>query len=235
MASPELKKCSNCTRAPQPMEEFINERGRECATCAKCRAKGKKSDTKPERREYHNDIQRENRYDVTWRAKQLEERPEEYRKHNNEVHNNWRAENINHSTKWYRTNVNPRLDSIKRAADRRGIEWHLTDDEAKAMLVLPCVYCNHLDLETRVNGIDRLDSSKGYTTENCRPCCKNCNYMKGTFDPKTFIAWAKRIATCTAEFPDGPTCEDHKKIHRAPKTEPETQTTQAPSPDPQTL
>lgn len=235
MASPESKKCSNCTRAPQPMEEFINERGRECATCAKCRAKGKKSDTKPERREYHNDIQRENRYDVTWRAKQLEERPEEYRKHNNDVSSTWRAENPGHIARWNRTNVNHRATALKRAAATRGIEWHLTDDEAKAMLVLPCVYCGHLDIETRVNGIDRLDSSKGYTTENCRPCCKNCNYMKGTFDPRTFIAWAKRIATCTAEFPDVPTCEDHKKIHRAPKTAPEIQTTQAPSPYPPTL
>lgn len=225
MASPGPKKCSNCTRAPQPIEEFINDKKRECATCAKCRAKGRKNDVKPERREYHNDIQRENRYDVVWRAKQLEERPEEYRRHNNEVHSTWRADNAEHSAKWYRTNVNPRLDAIKRSATKRGIEWNLSDDEAKVMLILPCVYCGHLDLEVRVNGIDRLDSAKSYTMENCRPCCKNCNYMKGTFDPGTFITWAKRIAACTAEFPDVPTCEDHKRIHRVPKTEPETQTT----------
>lgn len=222
MASSDLKKCSNCTRAPQPMEEFINERGRECATCAKCRAKGKKSDTKPTRREYHNDMQRENRYDTSWRAKQLEERPEEYRKHNNEVHSNWRAENAEHSAKWHRTNVNPRLDAIKRAATKREIEWHMSDDEAKAMLVLPCVYCGWLDLEVRVNGIDRLDSAKGYTAENCRPCCKNCNYMKGTFDPKTFITWAKRIAECSTEFPTVPECIDHKRINRKTKISPET-------------
>jgi len=214
MASPDMKKCSNCTRAPQPMEEFINERGRECSTCTKCRAKGKKNDAKPERREYHNEMLRENRYDVTWRAKQLEERPEEYRKHNNDVHSNWRAENAEHSAKWYRTNVNPRLDAIKRAAAKRAIEWSMSDDEAKTMLVLPCVYCGWLDLEVRVNGIDRLDSAKGYTTENCRPCCKNCNYMKGTFDPKTFITWARRIAECSTEFPAVPECTDHKRINR---------------------
>ena len=214
MASLETKKCSNCTRAPQPMEEFVNAQGRECATCAKCRAKGKKSDTKPARREYHNDMQRENRYDTAWRARQLEERPEEYRRRNNEMHAAWRAENAEHSARWYRTNVNPRLDALKRAATKRGIEWNLTDDEAKAMLVLPCVYCGWIDLETRVNGIDRLDSAKPYETENCRPCCKNCNYMKGTFDPKTFITWAKRIAECSTEFPAVPECTDHKRINR---------------------
>jgi len=225
MATTERKACSNCSRAPQPIEQFINERGRECSTCAKCRAKGKKNDAKPERREYHNTIQRENRYAAEWRARQLEERPDEFRDHNNERNRQWRANNPGHIALWSRKSVNTRLDALKRAAVTRGIEWHLTDDEAKAMLVLPCVYCDHLDLEVRVNGIDRLDSAKGYTTENCRPCCKNCNYMKGTFDPKTFITWAKRIAACTAEFPDVPTCEDHKKIHRAPKTAPETQTT----------
>jgi len=234
MEAPKLKKCS-CTRAPQPLDQFLDKNGKEVATCLKCRTKAKKYDQKPERREYHNELQREKKYYVEWRARQTEERPGEYRAHNNQIQALWRAENAEHLARWYRTNVNPRLDALKRAAATRGIDWHLTDDEAKAMLVLPCVYCGHLDLETRVNGIDRLDSSKGYKTENCRPCCKNCNYMKGTFDPKTFIAWAKRIATCTAEFPDVPTCEDHKKIHRAPKTEPETQTTQAPSPDPQTL
>ena len=215
----DTKKCSNCTRLPQPMDQFINEKGRECATCTKCRTKGKKNDAKPERREYHNEIQREQRYDTAWRTKQLEERPEEYRQHNNQVHSTWRAKNAEHSAKWYRTHVNPRLDALKRAAIKRGIEWRLTDEEAKAMLTLPCVYCEHIDLEVRVNGIDRLDSNVCYTTDNCMPCCKDCNYMKGTYDPVTFIERARKIALCNVEFPEVPRCEEHKKINRRPETE----------------
>jgi len=210
----ELKKCSNCCRAPQDIKEFINARGRECATCAKCRAKGRKNDAKPGRREYHNELQKENKYSEKWRQKQLAERPDEFRQHNNERNRHWRADNTEHSTKWYRTNVNTRLDALKRAAEKRGITWNIGDAEAKAMLVLPCVYCGWLDLEVRLNGIDRLDSAKSYDAENCRPCCKNCNYMKGTFDPKTFITWAKRIALCEAEFPEVSTCIEHKKINR---------------------
>jgi hypothetical protein len=83
------------------------------------------------------------------------------------------------------------------------------------MLVSPCIYCKHVDLEVRVNGIDRLDSGKSYSTENCRPCCKNCNYMKGTFDPRTFINWAKKIAQCDIEFPAVTECGEHKKVNRA--------------------
>lgn len=214
MEEAKVKKCTNCTRVPQSLKEFINSQKKECSTCAKCRTKGKKFDQKPERRQYHNDLQKEKEYYKEWRAKQLEERPEEYRDHNNKIHREWKSENAEHMRHWYRTHVNPRLDAIKRSATTRGIEWNLADEEAKAMLVSPCVYCKHIDLDVRVNGIDRLDSGKSYTKDNCRPCCKNCNYMKGTFDPRTFIEWAKKIAQCEVEFPLGSTCDEHKKINR---------------------
>jgi hypothetical protein len=204
----------------------LNKNGKEVATCLKCRTKAKRYDQKPERREAHNKLQSEKRYDIEWRAKQLEERPDEYRKHNNEVIREWRADNNEHVRRWYRINVNPRLDALKRAAITRGIAWNLTDEEAKVMLTSPCVYCKHIDLEVRVNGIDRLDSARPYETANCRPYCKDCNYMKGTYDPKTFIERAKKIAMCDAEFPEVPTCLEHKRINRTPQaTEQETPTT----------
>jgi len=226
----ELKKCTNCTRGLQPIHEFVNEKGRECSTCNKCRTKGKKYDAKPERREAHNELQKEKEYYKEWRAKQLEERPDEFRQHNNQVHSTWRAENAEHSANWYRTNVNHRLDALKRAAIIRGIEWKLSNEDAKEMLTSPCVYCKHIDLEVRVNGIDRLDSNVCYTVENCRPCCKNCNYMKGTYDPITFINLAKRIALCDAVFPEVPLCDEHKRVNRK-KTTPLHQPTQSKSPE----
>lgn len=209
-----LKKCSNCCRALQPIKEFINAKGRECSTCNKCREKGKKHDKKPERREYHNELQKEKGYSEKWRAKQLEERPEEFRKHRNETHKKWRLENPDHSARWYRTNVRPRLDALKRSATIRKIEWLLSDDDAKSMLVAPCTYCGFLELDTRVNGIDRLDSAKPYTLENCCSCCKDCNYMKGTYDPKTFIERCRKISQCDREFPGVAVCEEHKRCHR---------------------
>jgi hypothetical protein len=239
MDIPLLKKCS-CSRAPQPLDQFLDKNNKEVATCLKCRTKAKKYDQKPERREYHNELQREKKYYVEWRAKQREERPDEFREHNNYVHALWRAENTEHLARWYRTNVNPRLDALKRAAVIRGIEWKLDDEDAKEMLVSPCVYCKHIDLEVRVNGIDRLDSNVCYTVENCRPCCKNCNYMKGTYDPITFINIAKRIALCDAVFPEVPVCDEHKRMNRkkttqSPLSQPiqeksqETHTTECPS------
>ena len=219
MEKEELKKCSNCTRAPQPVSQFVTAKGKECSTCLKCREKGKKFDSKPERREYHNELQKEREYAKEWRKKQLEERPEEYRTHNNDVAKEWHSKHPNYIADWNRTHATARLNALKHAAIKRGIEWRLTDEEAKAMLTLPCVYCEHIDLEVRVNGIDRLDSNVCYTTDNCMPCCKDCNYMKGTYDPVTFIERARKIALCNVEFPEVPRCEEHKKINRRPETE----------------
>ena len=73
-----LKKCTNCSRAPQSLDQFEGPRG-ETSTCLKCREKGRRLDNKPERREKHNALQNEKQYCKAWRANQLEERPDEYR------------------------------------------------------------------------------------------------------------------------------------------------------------
>ena len=36
------------------------------------------------------------------------------------------------------------------------------------------------------NGIDRIDSSKGYTKDNCVSCCTHCNYAKHEMSVKEF-------------------------------------------------
>lgn len=82
-----------------------------------------------------------------------------------------------------------------------------------------------MDLEVRVNGIDRLDSARPYETANCLPCCKDCNYMKGTYDPVSFIEKCKKVALCDAEFPGVPACDEHKKINRKKPTAPQPATT----------
>ena len=220
MEPPQLKKCS-CSRAPQPLDQFLDKNKKEVATCLKCREKQRKHDKKPERREKHNELQKEKEYYKEWRTKQLEERPDEFRRHNNEVAKEWKKNNPDYVANWSRTHVNARLNALKHATETRGIEWKLTDEEAKEMLTSPCVYCKHIDLEVRVNGIDRLDSNVCYTTENCRPCCKDCNYMKGTYDPRTFIERAKKIALCETEFPVVPVCGDHKKVNRKKPTAPQ--------------
>jgi hypothetical protein len=105
---------------------------------------------------------------------------------------------------WKKLNVHDRIGNYKRSAQTKKRDWHLTDEEAGVMMTTPCIYCNHIDLSKRLNGIDRLDPEGNYTKENTAPCCWTCNYMKGVMDPLTFIEKCRKIAMCTAEFPDIP-------------------------------
>lgn len=43
------------------------------------------------------------------------------------------------------------------------------------------------------NGIDRVDSSKGYTDKNSVACCKYCNTAKNTMTEDDFYKWVKRV------------------------------------------
>ena len=45
----------------------------------------------------------------------------------------------------------------------------------------------------KANGLDRIDSSKGYSSENTVPCCKYCNTAKNTMSVNEFMEWVKRI------------------------------------------
>lgn len=196
-----LKKCTRCTRNEQPITEFINSKGRECNTCSKCRESERQRPISDEKREAKNRLQREKKYYQTWRDKKRAENEEEFKDHKNDVQKEWRLKNPGHIAQWCRTSVNTRLDAIKRSAIKRQIEWDLDDDLAKGMLTKPCVYCGHIDLTVRVNGIDRMDSFGPYSEKNCVPCCKTCNYMKCTLDPLSFIEVCKKIAQCSYEFP----------------------------------
>lgn len=44
------------------------------------------------------------------------------------------------------------------------------------------------------NGIDRYSNAGGYYKENCVPCCKKCNRMKGMLDPLEFLEKVGQIA-----------------------------------------
>lgn len=46
---------------------------------------------------------------------------------------------------------------------------------------------------TEMNGIDRVDNNKGYTLNNCVPCCKTCNQAKHRLSQEYFIEWVEKI------------------------------------------
>jgi len=45
------------------------------------------------------------------------------------------------------------------------------------------------------NGLDRIDSKKGYELKNIVTCCKTCNLAKAQLSTKEFKEWVERIYT----------------------------------------
>jgi hypothetical protein len=89
---------------------------------------------------------------------------------------------------------------------KRTIEWKLTDEQTLNIIKKNCHYCNLTPSESRrlsgrgknanfvfFNGIDRVDSTKGYEFENCVPCCKYCNFAKNDMSYDDFKKWICRV------------------------------------------
>jgi len=103
--------------------------------------------------------------------------------------------------------INQVILGYKRHARDRGLEWHLEYDDVKKLIALPCFYCGAENSNHKVtkncregfdyNGIDRIDSSKGYEINNVVTCCKKCNTAKSDMSQSEFIEWAKRVAEHT--------------------------------------
>ena len=78
------------------------------------------------------------------------------------------------------------------SAKRRGYSWVLSIDQAGFCYTQPCHYCGE-EPNGKLNGIDRQDSSAGYDTENCVPCCSTCNYAKWQMSPEEFIWHCEKV------------------------------------------
>lgn len=93
----------------------------------------------------------------------------------------------------------------------RDLQVNLTYDDWLEITQKPCFYCGREKSNTakqtfkynrskllgesfRYNGVDRLNSKKGYSPDNCVPCCKICNRAKSDMEPETFINWAISVA-----------------------------------------
>lgn len=99
-----------------------------------------------------------------------------------------------------KSGFNALVGAYKRGAKKRNLDFLLTEDQIREITQLPCFYCgeppNHrycINASEHSayygSGIDRQDPNVGYTTENCVPCCKQCNTAKMDYDVKDFLQW----------------------------------------------
>ena len=89
----------------------------------------------------------------------------------------------------------------KVGARKRGLSFSLSLSEFSKITSMNCNYCGVAPFQIskghwndyEYNGIDRLDSSKGYYLDNCVPCCGNCNLMKLDMSYIDFMRICMRI------------------------------------------
>ena len=92
-----------------------------------------------------------------------------------------------------RENLDRYFSTYIKCAKVRNIGFELSKEEFETLVLQSCYYCGE-SKEGEVVGVDRLDSLIKYVINNCVPCCKTCNFMKGTLSKTTFIIHAHKIA-----------------------------------------
>ncbi len=104
-------------------------------------------------------------------------------------------------------------------AKKYDIPFNLTKEEFRVFTKERCFYCgvdpsqsiSSLDTGRSryiYNGVDRLDSDKGYSVDNCVSACSTCNYMKLDMSVSEFISSCQNIlqyqnqkGTCLEQVP----------------------------------
>ena len=103
------------------------------------------------------------------------------------------------------TKLNRIKNAYKNNAKVRNISWELTDSEFLELVTKSCAYCGHTQ---EYNGIDRINSNKGYTADNCVPCCSWCNTMKLDHSLEEFLQHITNIYNFQKEKQGSTTIEN---------------------------
>jgi hypothetical protein len=88
-------------------------------------------------------------------------------------------------------------------AKKKKRDFDINLEDFKRLTSENCHYCgkepsqvsgrNSEYSQYKYNGLDRVDSSKGYSVDNVVPCCRWCNIMKHDFSNEEFLEQIKRI------------------------------------------
>lgn len=74
-------------------------------------------------------------------------------------------------------------------ANKKSIPFQLTVQEFELVCSGRCCYCG----SGNKIGVDRIDSSLGYTTDNVQSCCGTCNWMKQSTRHEDFLRHIEKV------------------------------------------
>ncbi len=100
------------------------------------------------------------------------------------------------------------LNHYKAGAKKRRLEWNLSPDLFGVLTSSSCHYCGALPKQVVTcgrnedarnhsryvfNGLDRVDSRRGYTPDNVVACCGDCNLIKSDWELGELFAHLKQM------------------------------------------
>lgn len=100
-------------------------------------------------------------------------------------------------------NFNYKYVHYRNRAKTKGIKFELSKEDFRNIILQKCFYCgsekdmHHTKRSVNglffSNGIDRIDSNRGYVLDNCVGCCKKCNIMKNKWSKEEFLNHISKI------------------------------------------
>lgn len=125
---------------------------------------------------------------------------EKKRAYAREGNRSWRAKNPGYHRErckqWRVKNPDASKKPEKRFRDyawraaRKNLEFEIIFEDFMRIICFPCAYCGQPGY-----GIDRVDSSQGYTLHNVVSCCSICNFMKLDYSVEEFIEHVHKISS----------------------------------------
>jgi hypothetical protein len=99
-----------------------------------------------------------------------------------------RAQNLDSNWKTFHSQVKTR-----NKFGTKNIQIQINFEEFKELKQQNCWYCDQKPQTGYFVGIDRIDSNKHYSIDNCKPCCGICNLMKHTLSMEIFFQKYQQI------------------------------------------
>ena len=93
----------------------------------------------------------------------------------------------------YRSRNGCTFSDYKHRAKKKGLSFTLTKELFEDITGRVCQDCGLVPPGGTV-GIDRIDNTLGYTSENSRPCCYSCNAIKKCLSEDKYVKMCQKIA-----------------------------------------
>ena len=209
----EIRICSKCKRE-LPLSMFTKDCTNKYGLSTLCKdcQKQQRKDRKPKIDKWFEDNQEHIKEQRKQYSKEHAEEKRAYNQENKEYFKQKRKEyeqanidKVREQRQRYRTSIKGRYKKYERGAKERNLKFELTIDEFDNITKQPCFYCGEFGKERdgiKYNGVDRINSTDGYSISNCVPCCETCNKMKLDYDQHDFLEHVKKITNNIFEMED---------------------------------